>query len=142
MSSPHYPQSNGHAEATVKAMKNLLKKSSQSGQLNSDLYLRGLLKWRNTPGADGQSPAQILFGRQLHSRIPAHDSGNPVTLAGNLEVTVKNSISKYIYLAVSSQLGLISVAIKHLVALKEYFLNEEDDLMALHSEIHPFILQL
>ena len=50
-------------------------------------------------------------------------------------------ISKYIYLAVSSQLGLISVANKHLVAFEEYFLNQEDDLMALHSEIHPFILQ-
>ena len=74
MSSPHYPQSNGHAEAAVKAMKNLLKKSSPSGQLDSDLYLRGLLEWRNTPGTDGQSPAQILFGRQLRSHIPAHDS--------------------------------------------------------------------
>jgi len=42
---------------------------------------------------------------------------------------------------ISSQLGLISVANKHLVAFEEYFLNQEDDLMALHSEIHPFILQ-
>ena len=74
MSSPHYPQSNGHAEAAVKAMKSLLKKSSPSGQLDSDLYLRGLLEWRNTPETDGQSPAQILFGRQLRSHIPAHDS--------------------------------------------------------------------
>ena len=74
MSTPHYPQSNGHAEAAVKAIKNLLKKSSPSGQLNSDSFLRGLLEWRNTPGTDGQSPAQILFGRQLRSRIPAHKS--------------------------------------------------------------------
>ena len=74
MSSPHYPQSNGHIEAAVKAMKSLLKKSSPSGHINSDEFQRGLLEWRNTPSSDGQSPAQILLGRQLRSDIPALDS--------------------------------------------------------------------
>ena len=84
MSSPHYPQSNGHAEAAVKAMKSLLKKSSPSGHINSDEFQRGLLEWRNTPSSDGQSPAQILLGRQLRSDIPSgcerDDSGVFVTV--------------------------------------------------------------
>ena len=76
-SSPHYPQSNGHAEAAVKAIKNLLKKSAPfdpSGQLDLDTFDRGLLEWRNTPGPDGLSSAQILFGRQLRSFIPTHET--------------------------------------------------------------------
>ena len=49
-------------------MKNLLKKSSPSGNINSDEFQRGLLEWRNTPSSDGQSPAQILLGRQAEIR--------------------------------------------------------------------------
>ena len=37
MSSPHYPQSNGHAESAVKAMKRLVKKASPAGHLDNDI---------------------------------------------------------------------------------------------------------
>ena len=73
-STPYYPQSNGHAEAAVKAMKNLLRKTSPTGRLDNPAFLQGLLEWRNTPRKDGMSPAEIVFGHQLRSIIPAHHS--------------------------------------------------------------------
>ena len=38
LSSPHYAQSNGHAEAAVKAMKNQVAKSTESGNVDSDEF--------------------------------------------------------------------------------------------------------
>ena len=73
MSSPHYPQSNGHAEAAVKAVKHLIMKVAPTGTLNED-FDRGLLELRNTPRHDGRSPAQVLYGRPLRSLVPAHSA--------------------------------------------------------------------
>ena len=73
-SSPHYPQSNGHAEAAVKSIKRLLQKTSPAGDLNCEAFLSGLLELRNTPGVAGRSPAELLFGNNLRSRLPAHHS--------------------------------------------------------------------
>ncbi|XP_043223095.1 uncharacterized protein K02A2.6-like [Amphibalanus amphitrite] len=72
MSSPHYARSNGHAEATVKTVKKIVVAASASGRLDDDLLDRGLLELRNTPRADGRSPAQILFGHPLRSGVPTH----------------------------------------------------------------------
>ena len=71
-SSPHNAQSNGHAESMVKIVKHLLAKTG--GRIDSSEFLEGLLEIRNTPKADGLSPAQRLFGRSLRSRLPAHPS--------------------------------------------------------------------
>ena len=71
-STPHYPQSNGHAESAVKAMKSLLIKTSPNGNLDKEEFQIGLLEFRNTPKAHGLSPAQILFGHPLRSPVPAH----------------------------------------------------------------------
>ena len=70
MSTPHYPQSNGLAEAAVKTVKNLLKKC---GGHNAK-FKEALLELRNTPNAYGKSPAEIIFGKPLRSRVPAHRS--------------------------------------------------------------------
>ena len=43
-STPHYPQSNGHAEAAVKAMENLVQKSAPNGHLDTDAFQQGLLE--------------------------------------------------------------------------------------------------
>lgn len=66
--SPNYPQSNGRSERSVRTIKNILIKSIESG---SDFYL-GLLNFRNTPRDDIGSPAQLLMGRRLNSRLPSH----------------------------------------------------------------------
>jgi hypothetical protein len=65
-SSPHYPQSNGMAESTVKAMKNIVKKSK-------DVY-KALLSYRTTPLQHGYSPAKIMMGRNLKGTLPIHPS--------------------------------------------------------------------
>ena len=41
---PHYPQSNGHAKAGVKAMKMLLQKTTSNGDLDVDAFHEGLLE--------------------------------------------------------------------------------------------------
>ncbi|XP_059081970.1 uncharacterized protein K02A2.6-like [Tigriopus californicus] len=69
-SSPHNPQSNGHAESNVKNVKYLLAKSG--GEWGSNAFMSGLLELRNTPRSDGLSPAQRLFGRPLRSKLPIH----------------------------------------------------------------------
>ena len=74
MSSPHYPQSNGHAEASVKAMKSLIAKTTMNGDLDMDAFRQALLEWRNTPDASGRSPAQKLYGQPLQSFVFAHSS--------------------------------------------------------------------
>ena len=71
VSSPGYPRSNGHAESAVKSVKRLIQ-TTAAGGLDSDEFARALLELRNTPRADGRSPAQILFGHPLRSSVPAH----------------------------------------------------------------------
>ena len=71
-SSPYYPQSNGHAEASVKAIKHLIIKSTKNGNMDTDEFALGLLELRNAPRVDGQSPAQALFGHPIRSILPVH----------------------------------------------------------------------
>lgn len=67
--SPHYPQSNGKSERTVQTIKTLLKKCVDSGQ---DFNL-ALLNFRATPRNNIDSPAQILMGRRIKTRLPVSD---------------------------------------------------------------------
>ncbi|XP_064100911.1 uncharacterized protein K02A2.6-like [Macrobrachium nipponense] len=71
-SSPHYPQSNGHAEAAVKAVKHLILKTAPTGNIDCEDFDRGLLELRNTPNQSGRSPAQVLYGHPLRTCVPAH----------------------------------------------------------------------
>lgn len=71
-STPHYHQSNGHAEAAVKTMKKLIATTTVNGDLDDENFQRGLLEYRNTLRAGGLSPAQILFRHPLRSAVPAH----------------------------------------------------------------------
>nr|XP_027227387.1 uncharacterized protein LOC113819345 [Penaeus vannamei] len=67
MSTPHYPQSNGHAEAHVKVMKHLITKTAPTGDLyNNEDFTNGLLELRST-SRPGLSPAMI-------SLVPTHSS--------------------------------------------------------------------
>lgn len=74
MSSPHYPQSNGHAEVAVKSAKHLIMKTAPSGNKDTEDFDRGFLELRNTPTVTRRSPAQVLYGHSLHSWVPPHPS--------------------------------------------------------------------
>ena len=65
-SSPTYAQSNGLAERYVQTIKNLLIKALETGE---DPYI-ALLAYRSTPRHDMKSPAEILMGRKLKTRLP------------------------------------------------------------------------
>ncbi|KAG0711753.1 hypothetical protein GWK47_019960 [Chionoecetes opilio] len=73
VSSAHYPQSNGRAEAAVKSAKRLLRgNTGHGGSLDSDAAPTAILQYLNTPLQDtGISPAQLLMGRQLRDSVPA-----------------------------------------------------------------------
>lgn len=62
VSSPHYQQSNGGAEAAVKIAKSLLKKNVD---INS-----ALLSYHTTPLDNGFTPAELMFGRKIKSHVP------------------------------------------------------------------------
>ncbi|CAC5381738.1 unnamed protein product [Mytilus coruscus] len=66
VSSPHYQQSNGLAERFVQSVKKMLSKSKQDGK---DPYI-AMLKYRNTPLENIDSPAQLLMNRRLRTTIP------------------------------------------------------------------------
>ena len=66
-SSPHYPQSNGFAEALVGITKKLMEKSVKEGKL----WNYGLLQYRTTPiSSTLPSPLEMLTGRRPHSTLP------------------------------------------------------------------------
>ncbi|KAG0713911.1 hypothetical protein GWK47_015165 [Chionoecetes opilio] len=73
LSSAHYPQSNGRAEAAVKSAKRVLRGNiGASGSLYSDKVALALLQYLNTPLRDiDKSPAQLATGRQLRDGVPA-----------------------------------------------------------------------
>ena len=73
VSSPHYPQSNGKAEARVKSMKKLISAAWTGRSVDWTKLSRALLQYRNTPTRkDGISPAQKLFGHPVQDTLPAH----------------------------------------------------------------------
>ena len=73
VSSPHYPQSNGKAEAAVKSMKKIISAAWKGRSINWDTLSRSLLQYRNTPCRnDNLSPAQHLFGHPVQDNLPAH----------------------------------------------------------------------
>ena len=62
LTSPQYLQANGEVECVVQTVKNLLKKPS-------DPY-KTLIAYCATPLESGLSPAELLMGRKIHTRIP------------------------------------------------------------------------
>lgn len=66
-SSPKHPQGNGEVERAIRTLKSLVK-------TNDDIYL-ALLAYRSAPlQLHGQSPSQLLMGRQLRTCLPVPPS--------------------------------------------------------------------
>lgn len=66
-SSPLYPRSNGLAERNVQTIKRLFKKATE----DKTEWQLALLNFRNTPvTGEDYSPAQLLMGRLLNTRLP------------------------------------------------------------------------
>uniref|UniRef100_UPI003AAE90D4 latent-transforming growth factor beta-binding protein 1-like n=1 Tax=Centroberyx gerrardi TaxID=166262 RepID=UPI003AAE90D4 len=66
-------QANGKAEKGVQIVKRLLKKAAHS---NTDPYL-ALMSYRAAPLESGKSPAELLLGRKIHTRLPSHGTRMP-----------------------------------------------------------------
>lgn len=64
LTSPYNAESNGLAEAAVKSMKGLVKRC-RPAELGT-----ALAEWRNSPRADGISPAELFLGRRIRGRLP------------------------------------------------------------------------
>ena len=67
-SSPYNPQSNGHAEASVKIAKHLLLKSPGSN------FPAALAAWRNTDRETKPSPNELMFHRKIRDAKPIMNS--------------------------------------------------------------------
>ena len=65
-SSPKYVQSNGEAERVVQTIKSLLKREEDP--------TKALLSYRSTKQLNGYSPAELLFGCNIRTRIPVAES--------------------------------------------------------------------
>ena len=74
LSSVAFPHSNTRAELAVKTVKRMLADNTdQNGSLNTDLFQRAMLQYRNTPDPETKlSPAMCLFGRTIRDFIPIH----------------------------------------------------------------------
>ena len=74
LSSVHYPQSNGRAEAAVRSAKRMIRDNVRGdGSLDTDELARALMQHRNTPLREtDKSPAQLVLGRQLRDSIPMY----------------------------------------------------------------------
>ena len=95
-SSPTYPQSNGLSERSIQTVKQLLRKAEYEGK---DVYL-ALLELRSAPIAGmEQSPAELLMGRMLRTKLPA----SPMLLKPRMHDNVRTqlcqrqAVQKYYY---------------------------------------------
>ena len=73
LSSAHYPQSNGRAEAAVKSIKRILQGniSKVNGDLNTEKAACVIMAHRNTPDQEtGISPSVSLFGYSIRDHLP------------------------------------------------------------------------
>ncbi|XP_066975342.1 uncharacterized protein [Macrobrachium rosenbergii] len=72
LSSAHYPQSNGRAEAAVKTAKRIIRSNiGKGGSLDCNKASLAILQYLNTlPKGFDKSPAQLTIGRQLRDGVP------------------------------------------------------------------------
>ena len=64
--SPRYPKANGLAEKYCGIAKKLMRKALE---MKADPHI-AIMNYRDTPIVDGKSPAELLMGRKIRTRIP------------------------------------------------------------------------
>jgi hypothetical protein len=74
-SAPHFPSSNGLAEAAVKSAKALIAAAMKDGEFENDAFVQGYLEWENTPRPDGQSPASMVYRHPMRTLLPQINNG-------------------------------------------------------------------
>ena len=80
--SPYHPASNGEAERAVRTFKDTMKFRKNEERSTGEKLARFLLGYRTTPHtATGCTPAEILMGRRLRTRV---DIIHP-SLSANME---------------------------------------------------------
>ena len=72
LSSAYFPSSNGRAEVSIKAVKQMLHDNIKSdGSLDTDKFAAALMTKRNTPDYKSKlSPAEIVMGKKLCDALP------------------------------------------------------------------------
>lgn len=91
-SSSTYAQSNGAAERTIKTVKNILRKSVETGE-DPDF---ALLAWRCTPvDSHTESPAELMFKRKLHVNLPVKTNPIRQELLDRRQDEQEKAVSRY-----------------------------------------------
>ncbi|XP_064619501.1 uncharacterized protein K02A2.6-like [Lineus longissimus] len=67
--SPRYPKANGLAEKYCGIAKKLMKKAKET-KIEPHI---AFMNYRDTPVIDGKSPAELLMGRKLRTRLPVNE---------------------------------------------------------------------
>ncbi|XP_068229573.1 uncharacterized protein [Palaemon carinicauda] len=105
MSSAHYPEYNGRAEAAVRTTRRtLLGNTLPNGGVDNDKVAQAILQYRNTPlyGID-KSPAQLAMGRQLRESVPMLKSHHFVTKHWSETLFVREKETSVIEQRISSK---------------------------------------
>ncbi|XP_037772737.1 uncharacterized protein LOC119568354 [Penaeus monodon] len=107
---PHYPQSNGHAEAAVKDIKHLILKVAPSGNIDCEAFDRGLLELRNTPNqARAESCDRRAAARVQDARTRYDERAQPLRpLVFGAEVRIQDPCTKR-----WDKLGTVRVSASH-----------------------------
>ena len=66
---PGHPATNGQAERTVQTIKNKLKRLTDAPGTIQQKVMEILFKYRDTPLANGETPAERFFGRKIRTKL-------------------------------------------------------------------------
>ena len=87
MSTPEHPQSNGMCERMMANLVKITHAAIAEGKEPTESLQSFLREYRSTPhGSTGKSPNQLMFGRDLRSRVPDIKNFRLVKMVGDREV--------------------------------------------------------